>query len=63
LKLNENEVNKLRLILVKRPSDELETMNMLIVEILAVRKKITISKEQEKKLTHWEKECYQSDMI
>jgi len=43
--MNINDINELRLILVSRSTDELETMNKLIVEILAVRTKITSSKK------------------
>ena len=44
--MNINDINELRLILVLRSTDELETMNKLIVEILAVRTKITSSKKR-----------------
>jgi len=42
--MNINAINELRLILVKRSTDELETMNKLIVEILAVRMRIATEK-------------------
>jgi len=42
--MNTNDINELHLILVKRSNDELETMNKLIVEILAVRTKIATEK-------------------
>jgi len=42
--MNINDVNELRLILVSRSTDELETMNQLITEILAVRTKIATAK-------------------
>jgi len=45
--MNINDINELRLILVSRSTDELETMNKLIVEILAVRTKIAKTKNEE----------------
>jgi len=45
--MNINDINKLRLILVSRSTDELETMNKLIVEILSVRTKIAKTKNEE----------------
>ncbi len=43
--MNINDINELRLILVSRSTDELETMNKLIVEILAVRTEIATAKK------------------
>ena len=45
--MNINDINELRLILVSRTTDELETMNKLIVEILSVRTKIAKTKNEE----------------
>jgi len=45
--MNINDINELRLILVSRSTDELETMNKLIVEILSVRTKIAKTKNEE----------------
>ena len=45
--MNLNDINELRLILVSRSTDELETMNKLIVEILSVRTKIAKTKNEE----------------
>jgi len=47
--MNINDIKELRLILIERSTDELETMNKLIVEILSVRTKIKTSKENDDK--------------
>jgi len=44
--MDENEVQKLRQILIARPTTELEIINKVVIEILAVRKEIA-TKEQE----------------
>lgn len=61
--MNEKQIQELRYILIARPTDELEIMNNLIVDILAVRKEISLKKEHENKMSHCEKERYQTDMI